>query len=351
MVQLNRQHYFRFLFSAFFLLAFAMLFLPFYSEILLAGVFALAMEPLMGRWKKVFHLRWRWLVALVLALLFFIIAFPITLVFYKTYLYFVEISRMGIQNTEFFGHLIGFWDSVVRWLIGRLSVFGFSSEVDILSNSKEWLSALGNAVVRVSTGTIYKIPRVMLSVFVYSAALFFFLSESHELKKTFLRQKLLATSEAEKLIEVLQRSCFSTVITSLVIALVQASIMAIGALIMSVGDFTIVWVITFVCAFIPMIGAGPVGLVLALYQVILGNYPEAIGFIAVSAVAGTLDNLLRPYLLSTSDQDIHPVVGLLSILGGLFVFGMPGVFLGPVIASVAYKIIPTLFGTIVPNNL
>lgn len=344
MTKWTQRDWFRGLVSGIFLLSFLALFLPFYSEILLAAVIALAMEPLMGKWIERFQLRWRWMVAVVLAVLFFVIATPITIVFYKTYLYFSDISQSGVQNTEFFQQLVGFKNGLQAWIGARLSSFGLETEFEMLSSTDDWLSQAGNTLIRIFTGTVYRAPRILLSIFIYSAALFFFLSESQEIKKLFLRQDLLKPEEAKRFIAVLQRSSFSTVVTSFVIAILQGTVMATGAAIFGVGDFTIVWVITFCCAFIPMVGAGPVGLVLAAYQLILSQYSAAIGLLVVAAIAGTLDNLLRPYLLSTSDEDIHPIVGLLCIIGAVMVFGMPGVFLGPVIASVAYKIIPTLYG-------
>jgi predicted PurR-regulated permease PerM len=114
-------------------------------------------------------------------------------------------------------------------------------------------------------------------------------------------------------------------------------------LIFNIGDFMVVFVVTFFVSFIPVIGAGPVALVLALYKLLLGDYGDAIGLGVVGIIAGTVDNLVRPYLISSNEGDLHPIVSLLAIIGALVIFGMPGLLLGPVIASVAVKIIPTLY--------
>ncbi|MGE3759703.1 MAG: AI-2E family transporter, partial [Pseudobdellovibrionaceae bacterium] len=48
---------------------------------------------------------------------------------------------------------------------------------------------------------------------------------------------------------------------------------------------------------------------------------------------------LRPIILS-GGTEIHPLIGFLAIIGGIYVFGLPGLFLGPLMVSVATSLIP-----------
>jgi predicted PurR-regulated permease PerM len=52
---------------------------------------------------------------------------------------------------------------------------------------------------------------------------------------------------------------------------------------------------------------------------------------------GTLDNLLRPYLISRG-VSMPMVLIFLGVLGGLVAFGIVGVFLGPVLLAVAHTL-------------
>ena len=113
------------------------------------------------------------------------------------------------------------------------------------------------------------------------------------LKRIFQRQKLLTPAEAGRFIFVLQKACYNTVVSSVVIAALQATMVGLGALILGSGDFTVVWVVTFFCSFIPVIGAGPVALALGLGDLIMGEYGTAVGFLIVAIVAGTVDNIVR----------------------------------------------------------
>ncbi len=319
------------------------LFTPFYGEILLAAVVAFAMEPTLGRWLQSRHLRWRLSVALILVAMFVAIVAPVSLVAYKGYTAAVEVSRIGIQKTEAFGKLVEVKNQILM-LANRLTqTLGLGDQIDISGMSEDHLGNLANRVLGFLTGTLSSIPMLLLSVFIFCAALYFFLAEAAVIKRLFYRQDLLQPYEADRLIEIFQRASFSTVVTSVVISFMQALIVSVGALFLGGSDFLVVFVITFFCAFIPVIGAGPVALVLAAYQLLMGNIGAAIGLGVIALVAGTSDNVVRPFMISSGEEDLHPVVSLLAIIGALIIFGMPGLFLGPVIASVAVKIIPALY--------
>lgn len=50
------------------------------------------------------------------------------------------------------------------------------------------------------------------------------------------------------------------------------------------------------------------------------------------AVVGTIDNVIRTYILNTSAK-LHPLLAFVSVLGGLQVMGLWGVFIAPVVAA------------------
>jgi predicted PurR-regulated permease PerM len=69
-----------------------------------------------------------------------------------------------------------------------------------------------------------------------------------------------------------------------------------------------------------------------------GNTAEAIGvMIWGAAVVSQLDNFLRPFFIS-SVTPIPFLLILFGVLGGLLAFGMVGLFIGPIILSVAWAV-------------
>lgn len=80
---------------------------------------------------------------------------------------------------------------------------------------------------------------------------------------------------------------------------------------------------------IPLFGSGIVTIPAVAYLFVTGNISAAIGLTLVSiGLIGTVDNFLQPKLVESKTR-IHPLLILLSIIGGLRFYGFAGFILGP----------------------
>lgn len=92
-------------------------------------------------------------------------------------------------------------------------------------------------------------------------------------------------------------------------------------------------VLLFVFALIPGIGTFIIWFPAGLFMLATSHAWQGITILVVGAlVISTIDNLLRPPLLGKETQ-MHPLLALFSTLGGVFLFGIPGFVIGPVIAA------------------
>lgn len=97
--------------------------------------------------------------------------------------------------------------------------------------------------------------------------------------------------------------------------------------------------ITGVACFIPVLGSALVTVPASAYLFLTGHYVEAAGLLAVSiGIIGLIDNFLQPKLVESRTQ-IHPLLILLSILGGLQFYGFSGFILGPLTLAVTMALI------------
>jgi predicted PurR-regulated permease PerM len=64
-------------------------------------------------------------------------------------------------------------------------------------------------------------------------------------------------------------------------------------------------------------------------------------------VISTVDNFLRPWVVS-GRVELHPLILLFFILGGVQAFGFLGLFLGPVVASVLVALFSILREELAP---
>lgn len=130
----------------------------------------------------------------------------------------------------------------------------------------------------------------------------------------------------------------SVVMGTLVAAIGQGIAMSLAAGVLGIGHIFVIGMVTTVAAMIPMIGAAGVYVPLAIYMATQGHYATATGlFLFGFLVISSIDNVVRAYALSSNVQ-MHPLLGFVSILGGLEAFGLWGIFLGPMIASVLYAL-------------
>ena len=95
-------------------------------------------------------------------------------------------------------------------------------------------------------------------------------------------------------------------------------------------------------SFIPVIGAFLVWAPAGLYMIAVGNITEGIFILIYGiAVVSPSDSILRPYLVDRRAK-IHPAAVLMGVIGGVYVFGAVGLFIGPVIFGFCKTVLEVL---------
>ncbi len=106
-----------------------------------------------------------------------------------------------------------------------------------------------------------------------------------------------------------------------------------------------------VASVIPAFGTALIWGPALLVLVLLGNFKGAgILLVLCGVVSGNLDNLVRPRLVGR-DTEMHDLFILLSTLGGIAMFGLPGIVIGPIIAALfisLWEIYGRVFGKYLP---
>ena len=128
-----------------------------------------------------------------------------------------------------------------------------------------------------------------------------------------------------------------------VTALVQSAIGGIGLAITGVPYAVLLTAVMFLLA-VAQVGAGPV-----LFGAVVWLYWKDETFWAVvmlgwSIITMSLDNVLRPILIKRG-ADLPLVLIFAGVLGGLFAFGIVGLFVGPVVLAVTYTLLVAWVGS------
>jgi predicted PurR-regulated permease PerM len=118
-------------------------------------------------------------------------------------------------------------------------------------------------------------------------------------------------------------------------ALVQGLVAGVGFALFGVPSPVALGALTALGSLIPM-GPTLVWIGASVWLFLGGHLGAAIGMAVYGALlVSSIDNVLRPLLISRSPQRIHFLVVFFGVLGGLSAFGMLGLFVGPVLLSVA----------------
>lgn len=121
---------------------------------------------------------------------------------------------------------------------------------------------------------------------------------------------------------------------TILMSALQAALAALGFAIFGVPNIALWSVLVFILALLPIVGAPFVWVPWGLYLIYIGEPFRGIGLLVYSAIlVNGIEHLLRPKLIGTV-ANIHPLIVLLGVVGGLAVFGFIGFILGPLILSV-----------------
>lgn len=208
-----------------------------------------------------------------------------------------------------------------------------SASVDqYVKDGLEWL-------VQNLGGAVGGLARLLLSLFIFLIALYYFLRDGARLRQTIIDISPLADTDDNAVLTRLEQAVNSVIRGSLTIALIQGILTSAGFAFFGVPNSILWGVVAAFAALIPGIGTS---LVLApgiAYLFITSATTPAIGLLIWSVLAvGMIDNLLGPRLVGKG-MKLHPLIVLLSVLGGLAFFGPVGLFLGPLCTSLLFAFI------------
>ena len=152
----------------------------------------------------------------------------------------------------------------------------------------------------------------------------------------------LSPGQARKLFSNISDTIVANVYGILSVGLAQGILTGIALAIVGAESPLLLGLCAAFASIVPVVGAALVWAPAGLYLIFTGAIWKGV-FVLVWGVAviSTADNIIRPWVVS-GKVELHPLVLLFFILGGVEAFGFLGLFLGPVIASV----LAVLFGMI-----
>jgi predicted PurR-regulated permease PerM len=162
---------------------------------------------------------------------------------------------------------------------------------------------------------------------------FFLIRDGEAVARAVRRAVPLAPPHKRELFEKFATVIRATVKGSLLVAAVQGALGGIAFWFLGLSGAVLWAVLMAVLSLLPAIGAALVWLPVAAYLLLTGALWQGLALVAWGVlVIGLVDNVLRPVLVG-KDTRMPDYVVMISTLGGVAVFGVNGLVVGPAIAA------------------
>lgn len=309
-------------FTAIFLITLVLvgaLFYPFLGSLALAMVLATLTTPFYGFVSR--YVKNKNLSALVVTILVSLaIMLPAIGIFYLLVDEVRSISeQMSLEKLKWLPSF------VLEFQARVLEVFPFFSSINFSEILQSFLQNLGAYTANAVTST----TGLLLKFFIALIAFYYFTLDGKKFLQETIKLSPLDNTEDQAIIQKLKMVTHSIVRGTLVVATLQGLLVGLGFLMFGIPNPVLWGSIAAVAALVPTLGTGMVSLPAILYLFATGQVAAAIGLTAWAIlIVGLVDNIIGPRLIGKSSQ-MHPLFVLLSVLGGLSIFGISGFFLGP----------------------
>lgn len=302
------------------------IFLPYLGALLLGGTFGIIFYPL---YKKVLVLMGdrSSLASIAVLLLVF------TLLLVPTLLFGVQIFQ---ESTELYGTLASSGDapevlgSFINSLEDRIQTFVPGLEIDLNAYSQRVAQWVVQNISTVFSGIAEFLVTLLLGMF----AFYYFLKDGKKLREYIVKISPLSDEHDREILRRLAATVNSVIKGSMAIALIQGVLTGLGFFIFGIPNPALWGGVAFIAALIPSVGTALVLVPGIVYLFFIGNGFAALGLLIWGMIAvGLADNMLGPKLMQKGGIELHPFFILLSVLGGISLFGIAGLMVGPLAIS------------------
>jgi len=241
-----------------------------------------------------------------------------------------QISQFMNTQTPLFG-------KISAWLQTRLGIDTLRSQeflVEQLKRSSEFLLGFSWNLVGNILGGIVKAFFVVFTMY-------YLFRDGEQIVKKLPSALPVSAKQGEAIIIRTQQVVSASVYGVVTIAVLQGLLGGFAFWLLGVPS-PLLWAVlmTFICM-IPIAGSFLVWLPLSIYLMATGHWIKALLLIVWGAlVVSTIDNFLRPKLIKNQTK-LHELFVFFSVLGGISVFGLLGLVLGPVVLAITLGLLQT----------
>lgn len=206
----------------------------------------------------------------------------------------------------------------------------FSNEIGGVISS--FITKITNSAINMISRVILNFPTLFLQLLV-ALFTFFFVVRDHDKVLSYIQSLLPFSKEVEtKLFKSTKDITFSVLYGQVVIGILQGIFGGISFFLFGVNNALFLTILACAAGIFPIIGTSVVWIPVAIFLMIDGAIVPALGVVAFGLVAAFFENTIKPAFISKR-TNVHSAVILVGMVGGLFMFGILGFIIGPLILA------------------
>ena len=241
-----------------------------------------------------------------------------------------HLSQLLNSQTSLLGRVSG-------WIEARFGVDTLGSQAFII----EQLKHSGELLLGASLNLMGNIVGGIVKAFFVVFTMYYLFRDGEKIVHKLPAALPLSGEQSEAIIARTQEVVSASVYGVVTIAALQGLLGGIAFWVLGIPS-PVLWAVlmAFVCM-IPVAGSFLVWLPLSIYLMANGHWTKAVALIVWGAlVISTIDNFLRPKLIRNQTK-LHELFVFFSVLGGISVFGLLGIVLGPVVLAITLGLLQT----------
>ena len=203
----------------------------------------------------------------------------------------------------------------------------------ILEKAGKLVGTLSNWIVGGLSQATLGTANFLFMSFVFLYTMYFLQMDGDKLIRKILYYLPLNSEDENLMLDKFTSVTRATLKGTLLIGILQGGL-AGGAFAVAGIDNAVFWgTVMAVLSIIPSVGSALVWIPASIFLIMQGSVGAGVGLLLFcGVVVGSLDNILRPILVG-KDTKMHELMIFFGTLGGIMMFGIAGIFIGPLIAS------------------
>ena len=208
------------------------------------------------------------------------------------------------------------------------------SKYDIHTAITNGLQHLSLTVLSSGAAILGSLARFTVDFFLMLIVVFFLFRDGEKWAAGLGSLMPLSPAQTLRLFRNINDTIIGNVYGILAVGFIQGVLTGLATAIAGLPSPLLLGIAAFFASIMPVVGAALVWAPAGIYLIFTGALWKGLFLLLWGSVAiSMVDNVVRPWVVS-GKVELHPLVLMFVILGGIQVFGFLGLFLGPVIVSV-----------------